>query len=72
MGIPDDEFTILGRWYEVTTVGTPVHRIDFRQVTPESAPSSHLHPTDGLKAGSRLYQRRIARRLTGILEKQTG
>jgi hypothetical protein len=45
-----------------------VHGVDFCQVTPKGASSSHLHPSDGLEAGSCLDQGCVARRLTGILQ----
>ena len=45
----------------------PVHGVDFRKVTAEGAPRTHLDASDGLHGAGRLRQRRVASGLAAIL-----
>jgi len=42
VGVPDDELTVLGGGDQMSTVGRPVHRIDFRQMALQNATRFHV------------------------------
>lgn len=44
VSVPDDEFAVLGSGYEVPTVISPMHGVDFGQMTPECPSRAHHNP----------------------------
>lgn len=69
--VPYDKFTVLWRGNKIPRVWSPVHGVDFRQVTPEGATRPHLHPADRFQSRRRLDQGCVACRFSGILELET-
>lgn len=41
VGVPNDELSILRGRDKMSTIGSPVHGVDFSQVTPKSPTRSH-------------------------------
>lgn len=44
VGIPDDEFAVLGRRDEMSAVGGPMHSINLCKMSPEGASRAHNNP----------------------------
>lgn len=51
-------------------ITSPMHGIDFGQVTSQSTSRTHLYSTDGFQAGRRLFQVRVACSFSCILRKR--